>query len=847
MAVTVQDEHQALGSWDVDVDWTPALLAELVGDDRRPRKVHALIYDVNSVLIYCGPLLRVAGDERGLRIGGRGLAWFMGAGDDGKMIDDHEFVAGTNKLSNGNLDLVDLYWETDEGTLWAFSAGSATLSAAPVEDDVMGSSESWPVRWRQEYRQTLTATRTSGSTTKGRLRLRRTYTGRFTHPELAVGYDQWGGGSYGDITISTDPAKVIDGQSHVLKIHTVNRELIANNSFVEALTVGWEQETPTWGIVGGVPGSDGTVLRTAGGGPASKGIRALNVDGAGPGYFFPVVPGEEYFWDTWVSEEAGTDGSAIPGMYVGTGEAIAPNIWIWHDMETLEGSGDTRWRYYHDTFTVQEPFTVMRPTIHVFNHTAGAWLFDNVHLWRTKGNNDSASSLSGFAGIPGRRYTAKLKFRSDTKVTGTVQMRAYCTGSGRDPHVLQGPTLQATEGAVEEATWDIVLPSGYDVAIPRVFSGDVKGGFFWVGEWSIRDADASTLVLETKTPATHGSHTPTVDGMVPKGAESVTVEVVAEESAGGWRLDNVDFRRINVAPATGNAIVATLLSGLPLTVGAVNCPEVIPYDWHVVNMTRRQALEHYCNVVSDPPREYRVNPDRSVDVGTAQAVNVDHAPASANPIVLLPEDIDVGDLPVIEADVEERATHIKVVGAKRTRQDGFAYLVSATAAVPGTPEYDWNGALIRRTRIVSDGTVDHIGYAQALADDLAAQEAEPALSVEATLTGVNTRPAFREGGWIYVYDPEAGLEDVDNVTTIDGRTVFPRRVRVLGRTRELGPSHRIDIRRTDGTFVTLTGVRWSDKDATSLTIGDRRPDWQADPQGHSAAVQYMRDRISAPR
>ncbi len=149
--------------------------------------------------------------------------------------------------------------------------------------------------------------------------------------------------------------------------------------------------------------------------------------------------------------------------------------------------------------------------------------------------------------------------------------------------------------------------------------------------------------------------------------------------------------------------------------------------------------------------------------------------------------------------------------------------------------------------IVSAGTVDHFGYARALAEDLAAKEAEPALTLTLALSGNDTRPDLRVGDWVYVFHPEAGLQDTTYTDEVNGQTVFPRRVRVLTQQRQLGPSYRIVMREPDGTTWPLTGVLWSAEDSSVLTIGDRVVDWQSDPQGRSEAEQYLRDRASRPR
>lgn len=464
-------------------------------------------------------------------------------------------------------------------------------------------------------------------------------------------------------------------------------------------------------------------------------------------------------------------------------------------------------------------------------------------------NNTDVTESTQFPVTAERTYRAQGYARSGADLQrGTVHFEVRYLGEGRDDIIEEFSAIQPTDGDWKLHHFDFTPPSGYNVAALRAISTDVEGATWAVDDLTVVDQDRSTVIFDFPAPiAQHGYTLMAQDTTAPAGAEFVRVEVVAEAGADGYVVDSVNLWRDGVTPATGNAIVADMLSGLPVVAGSVNCPEVIPYDWLILNRTRRDALSHFCDVVSEPRREYHLNADRTLDVGTPATVFADHGPGSATPVILLVDDLDVEELPPTVRDVESRPTHVKVIGAERQTVSGAPLLISATSAVPGAAETDWNGLPITRTKIVSDATVDHFGYAQAYADDLAAKEAEPPLALNAKLTGINTRPPFKVGDWIYAYDPEAGLEDAGNATVIEGQPVFPCRVRVLSRTRDLGPQHRIEVRRTDGTTFDLTGILWSAEDATSLVIGDRFPEWAADPQAQAAGVQYLRDRASSPR
>ena len=471
-------------------------------------------------------------------------------------------------------------------------------------------------------------------------------------------------------------------------------------------------------------------------------------------------------------------------------------------------------------------------------------------------NNRTSIDGTGMAVTPERTYKAKFKARSGANLQrGNVRLEMRFTRAGYPDVTVESNTMDNTENEWKEVVSDITPPSGYSLVLPRVIFTDIEGDLFYASHFSLIDTDTATAVFDAISTLDPLGASPYVDSVAPQGAETVRAAVVVEEGSGGWSVDAVSLKRTGVTPATGNAIWADLLTdpetGLPLSIvaGTISAPDVIPYDIEFVNRTNRDAADHVCAVVYDGGLEYRVNATApaTIDVAPSADLFTDHGPGSATPITLLPEDIDVQELDDPEVDVSERATVIRLFGAERQTVSGRPFLITADAEVPGNTEYDWNGNPIVRVKPVNDGTVDHHGYAQAFATDLALRESEPALNLNVKLSGKDTRPPFDVGSWLYVYHPEAGLKDDDNPQEIEGQTVFPRRVRVLSRERTLGPSYRIVMRRSDGSTFSLPGVIPSPEDATVLTIGDRLPEWQADPQGMVPGVQYLRDRASRPR
>lgn len=486
-----------------------------------------------------------------------------------------------------------------------------------------------------------------------------------------------------------------------------------------------------------------------------------------------------------------------------------------------------------------------------------AFWVDNVVLVKVDNNSVATVADDQVRVIPERRYRWTARVRSGVNLQrGTLKLAVYCSPFGEiaGGQRFESSNFTATNGEWTTKTFEFTSPSNMDGLVVQVVGTDVEGDDFRIDDMELRDADPTTMALDTVV-ASPTNATIRSDVTSPEGAEEVHVMVIAAAGTSAWTVGGVSFARRGVVLATGDAIADDLLhdpdTGLPLTIapGTIDCPEVIPEDWEVINQTNHQGLLQYCNVISDPPREFDVTPTLPplLNVGVAAAVFDDHGPASATPMVLRAEDVDVAKVPPSQRDVTERATEVRLAGNERPTVNGRPHLITASAQVPRTPQLDWNQNPVRRTKNVSDGTVDHQGYAQALANDLAARELETVGLTTFTLTGVNSRPPCKVGDWIYVHNPQAGMEDPENPMDVNGETIFPQRLRVLSRGRTYGPSHRIVVRREDGTTFDLPGVTWSDEDTTILTVGIRRPDWQRNASGPSAGVQYMRDRLSRPR
>lgn len=560
---------------------------------------------------------------------------------------------------------------------------------------------------------------------------------------------------------------------------------------------------------------------------------------------FAVTTDQRYLLSADVTTVGATRGEITVGVHL-TGPGVTLT-----EVEVSHGVGDARPKAISVEVRPPPGYTTATPYVRSTDIEGGTFTVDAMRLVKMDNNSDSSAG-STIPVTPERTYRWLQAVRSGTALQrGTVRLSVRCTRAGYEDVTFDSSNMEPTAGAWKFIDFSFTPPSGYDEIIPTIIGTDVEGDYWFLDDGSLRDTDSSTMVFEAVTANNPSAVTPYVDSTAPDGAETVRVAVVVEQGSSTWTVNAVTLVRTDGTPATGASIVADLLihpqTGNPLSIGAgtITAPAVIPSDVVIQNRTSRDALDYLCGVLYPELLEYRVLPTDppTLDVGPAATVFDTHDPADA----LLPEDLDVEELSNPSSDITDRPTEVTVLGAELAKVSGGTFLITATAQVPGPTRYDGNNNVVVRTKYVSDGTVDHVGYAQALATDLAAAEAEPPLILTAKLSGKDTRADSPPGTTIYAYEPEAGLEDPDVVTTIEGATVFPRATRVLSRERVHGPSHRIVMRRPDGTEFPLTGVRWSEEDAVVLTIGDRLPEWIADPQGRATGDQYLADRAKRPR
>jgi hypothetical protein len=883
MAVSWTEAHQADGSLTVEVDNLPEI-REAVAQGQLG-KTHLCLWegaDLKARYVVTG-----ANPSRGgIQITARNLSVLLGSGADGPTIVDREFVAGTNKLSDPGFELFGadaldpLHWkaiadapaagyeEVDpEGidapeSWWNFTGSpytgtyAAVMLYLPTDDDKLISVDTFEIPYPSTLE--VSAMIARGATpSPGRIRLRLVYEGLFRHRNQfvtqAATLDKGGPSAHGDIVLTNNNSRV--------RIETQHRQLISSPSFGSTLA-GWYQTDGTWTAA---VGPDGYVARTT---PvASPDPKWLTADpSAYPTEWFNAEEGEEFFFDGWIGQEAGVTGVAVIKCLVSCfpADPTKPDYWV--EAGFNGPTADLGWYYHNVTFTIPEGYNLISPQLHTEGHTSGgAWLFDNVHLWRTRGNSDTFTGPR-ITLQPKRRYRWRAPFTSEGNVTGTVQLRGVCRAAGRPPVTLEGSTLAAVEEGEEGQVflapdWDFEMPSGYSSFEWQIWSQDVYDGAYYVGKGSLKDLDPTTYAIDVASPGApyDGEVRPWAltigQAATPKGAKKVHLEVIAEAGAAFYTVDDVSVRRVDAGPTPATTVLAELLkdphTGLPIiNPGTLHPAGNLSYDWRIRNTVLRDAITTLCTTGQvNPPLEWRVNPDRTVDAGTQTQLYTDH-----DDVILTRHQIRVLSPLEGSSTVEGVVDEVRIIGAERTDANGRTQTITAEGSLPTPSTTDAFGRPLRQTRTVTASDVDSYEYAALRTSfELAlAQPTAPSVTVE--ISDPRAWGTFEPGDWVYVYDRDANLYDDTNemIDPETGDTVWPMRLRVVDRTNTYTRGNRtleiVPAASEAGEGLDITdAVRWSPSTTQRLTLGVRKPEFLTNPAGGNALTQLRRLLASSPR
>lgn len=513
--------------------------------------------------------------------------------------------------------------------------------------------------------------------------------------------------------------------------------------------------------------------------------------------------------------------------------------------------------YLFVDFTPPEGVTMIDAEIWCEDVKGGSFYIDDAEVFRTAGVRRTVAQ-TGKTLIPGRTYNFKGYIRPDEALTrGKAWLRATLKQDPaidpyyfREPVIVEGSPIEFRDDAFwTEVSLSVSPGTGFDYADIEIVCEDVEGGSFWVDDLSMVDGDKGSLIIETKLLPTATSPT-SVSGSftVPQGADTAGYQIAVDGDDGtGWIVDNAYFRR-DCTPVAATTVVSDAIAGTGLSVGTLHSAGNIGFDLVFRNFTKRQILDEVSRAgVVQPPREWRVNPDGSVDWGTPEELFEDRTD-----ILLSEGDCWLIQDPDAQRTLEKFATRYKVLGQERRSINGDPYTVTGEATNdPGSYEL-YDGSTFSRDQLIEDGGIDHAAYAEAVAQDTADTGAEEQESYVLGLADWRTLGRFNVGDWVYLWHPTEGIADYDNPVPLEGRTIYPKKLRVLERELTCGSGpFRCVLRRgpeddPDGGLDLSEFVEWPTMTTATVTVGNPRAEFLLNPLGGSAGSQFMKYRRAVP-
>lgn len=228
----------------------------------------------------------------------------------------------------------------------------------------------------------------------------------------------------------------------------------------------------------------------------------------------------------------------------------------------------------------------------------------------------------------------------------------------------------------------------------------------------------------------------------------------------------------------------------------------------------RTAIDYVCGVFD---AAYRVNPDATLDAGpeanlfttipTAMVVRRG-AGRDLNLRALL------GNLDV-QKDIADFTTEVILIG-----NGTGTTTTTATATIANNPYLDMYGNPIERTRIVTESSTDNTNA------DSRAQLALNRFSSDRKVIGLDTAEydvegSFKPGDYVYVYDVESGLYDLNHEVEFRGQTLHPTVIQVVGVSYPIEDGSTVAFRDGHGNWTDLTQYVVWEAGSSTVNVGSR--------------------------
>lgn len=811
-------------------------------------------------LIAQGPILHPEIDRDLYVVVGALMPWWLGVESEGtpEVVAFRRYCASTNKLSNPDFDDGDLYWRTPEDSKWRFLTGPVRARTIGDfdGDDVLASAEEFEV-FTGDTMGIRADARFNGDE-DGALRLRAVFSGRFRHPSLVsdddaqfAEPDNWTGAASGAVLSVDDPANARPGHTRVLKIGPqAKAQMLVNGGFEDGIDGGGWTHDDAWHNSTALP-------------EYAEGVRGVRLDGdEAPAGNDLIQTISNMTDDTHYRFGMSVNPSALPN------KAIRARLLYDEDGDNngiqelelilMEDFGAEGWRRREPEFNL--------PTLKVGNSdvdlvidapglSSGDWHVDRVSIRRLENNIERTTHVPWIPVVPGRTYRVRGYIRAEEGVSnGEVWWRVRARrfeADDSDEESFESRKFSGNDNRWHRLEIDVTPESGFSFINLQLVAKDVYGGSMWLGDVSVIDTDDRSLVAERRILTTEADDTTfltfTHTLTVPTGADTMHLDLVAEQDGGGWDVEHARVRWIDT-PVAAESIVADVVQGTGLSLGTVHAAGNIAFDWIIRNLTNRQILDAISGSgFVQPAREWSIDPDGRLHWGLPDEIFADRST-----FILDERDVFLGEDPSSDMSVDDRVGKVRVVGGERQTPRGERIVVTGQATLAVNSAL-FDGSPFARERLLEDGSVDTAAYANALAAQLITQAANKRRSHtfdlrdwralgDATGKGFG----FDVGDWIRLHVPAVGIEDPDGGVPYNGRTIYPERVRARARTLRLGSGpFAVKLRRGPGDVVDITSfVRFEAETTASIEVGDPYPSFALDPQGGGAGRQYLKFRAA---
>jgi hypothetical protein len=286
-----------------------------------------------------------------------------------------------------------------------------------------------------------------------------------------------------------------------------------------------------------------------------------------------------------------------------------------------------------------------------------------------------------------------------------------------------------------------------------------------------------------------------------------------------WLGDEDDKGVVIEAPLTFTAqtytqVVADLLALTPAVVAGTLHPQVGTFTNTFQFQVLRKAIAY---VATTGGHEYRVNGDGTLDYGSTEELYV------TDPKCLIVKrgagvDMDLRALlgkSDVDSDVEDFTTRVVLLAASTESQvaTGDADINPAL-----NPYKDIHGNPVKLTRMVSESTTDATNAtARAQLQLNRFTGTRDALALSTTEYDING--SARIGDYLWVYNPDIGLYDLNNEVPFRGGFLNPLQLRLIETTWPVSQGFMVAYRDPDGEWLDLTDyVKW-EGGQTTLKVG----------------------------